>query len=98
MATYKILYWHDIPIQVRASDDDDRIGKQLPERFQVAIDEAAMAAKLIDDDSYVEGFQWSEENQRPGSAEEVAAAIAAELDEEYAEIDWQATAEKLKNS
>ena len=98
MATYKILYWHDIPVQVRAADEEGRVGKQLPARFQEAVDEAAMAAKLIDDDSYLEGFQWGEELTRQGSADEVVAQITAELDQEYSEIDWKATAQKLKNA
>ncbi|MFP3855413.1 MAG: virulence factor, partial [Anaerolineales bacterium] len=60
MAEYKVLYWHGIPTQVRAEDENGRTGVQLPERFQLAIDEAAMAAHLIDEDDYLEGFRWSE--------------------------------------
>jgi len=97
MAKYQILYWHDIPTQVRATDENGRVGKQLPERFQLAIDEAAMSAGLVGDDGYTAGFNWGEEEERDGTAEEVAEAIVAELDEKTPEIDWQATAAKLKN-
>lgn len=96
MAKYKILYWHDIPSQVRAEDENGRVGKQLPERFQLAIDEAAMHAKLIGSDAYTNGFQWSDEDERPGSAEEVAEAIVNELDAGHPEIDWQTLANRLK--
>lgn len=96
MAKYKILYWHEIPSQVRAKDENGRVGKPLPERFQLAIDDAAMRAKLIGSDDYSAGFQWSDEQERPGTAEDVAEAVAAELDTKYPEIDWKAIAEKLK--
>lgn len=96
MAKYQILYWHDIPAQVRAVDENGRVGKQLPERFQLAIDEAAMKAGLIGDDGYTAEFQWSDKEERAGTAEEVAEAIVAELDKKIPEVDWQATAAKLK--
>jgi len=98
MAKYKILYWHDIPSQVRAEDQTGRVGKQLPERFQLAIDEAAMAAKVIDSDGYSDGFRWGKEKQLPGTAEEVAEQVVQDLSENYPEIDWKATADKVKNS
>lgn len=97
MAKYKILYWHDIPSQVRTTDENGRAGKLLPARFQLAIDQAAMGAGLIGDDNYTEGFQWGSEEERSGTAEEVAEVIVAELDEKFPEIDWQATVQKLKN-
>lgn len=81
---------------MRAKDENGRVGKPLPERFQLAIDDAAMRAKLIGSDDYSAGFQWSDEQERPGTAEDVAEAVAAELDTKYPEIDWKAIAEKLK--
>lgn len=98
MAVYKVLYWHDIPSQVRAEDEDGRVGKRLPERFQLAIDDAAMAAKLIDSDGYSDGFHWGEEKERAGSAEQVAAQIVKEFDEKYPQVNWKATAEKIKTN
>jgi hypothetical protein len=89
MAKYKILYWKGIPSQVRASDANGRVNKPLPQRFQVAIDEAAMALGLIGSDEYTNGFQWGEELEHPGTAQEAAAAVAAELEEKYPSIDWR---------
>lgn len=96
MATYQIMYWHDIPIQVRAQDDDGRVSAPLPNRFQEAIDNAAMAAGLTGDDAYTDLFRWSEEQERAGSAQEVAEAIVAELDAKYPAIDWPKTADALR--
>ena len=89
MAKYKILYWKGIPSQVRATDQNGRINRQLPQRFQEAIDEAAMALGIIGSNSYTDGFQWGEEIEHPGSAQEVADAITAELDHKYPSVDWR---------
>ena len=96
MATYQILYWHGIPVQVRARGPGGRAGAQLPERFQRAVDQAAMAAGLTGSDAYTEGFRWGEAQEREGDARTVADAVAAELDAAHPTIDWRATAERLR--
>ncbi len=96
MAKYQVLYWHDIPTQVRARDKSGRVSKELPSRFMEAVDRAAMASKSVDGESYTAGFQWGARQEREGSAEDVAAAVVAELDAQYAEIDYRATAERIK--
>jgi hypothetical protein len=97
MATYRVLYWNDIPSQVRArSDGRERASVALPERFQEAIDNAAMLAGLVGSDDYTGAFHWGEPTDREGSAHEVAAAVAAELDAQFADIDWRATAARVK--
>jgi hypothetical protein len=79
MATYKILYWQQIPSQVRAEDDEDDISVPMPERFMARIDQVAMRTGMAGTDEYLEQWRWSEEEERPGSAREVAEAVAAEL-------------------
>jgi hypothetical protein len=97
MASYQILYWHDIPAQVRAKGAGrDRVSVMLPQRFQEAIDNAAMSAGLIGSDEYSDAFRWSEPQEREGSAQEVASAVAAELEAQFPEIDWRATAVRIK--
>jgi hypothetical protein len=96
MASYQILYWHDIPIQVRARDDKQRYSRPLPQRFQAAIDNAAMEAGLTGDDAYMEAFTWSEPFEREGTAEETAETVVAELDSKYKVIDWRKTVADLK--
>ena len=98
MATYQVLYWHDIPVQVRARDAAGRAGAALPARFQEAIDQAAMAAGLIGSDDYTEAFRWGEQHERAGSALEVADALAAELDAQHPVIDWRATVAAMKEN
>jgi hypothetical protein len=52
MAIYQVMYWADIPVQVRAKGSGGRAKAQLPERFQEAIDLAAMAVGWIGSDEY----------------------------------------------
>lgn len=94
MAKYKILYWKGIPSQIRATDENGRASRQLPQRFQEAIDEAAMSLGKIGTDAYTDGFQWGEELEQPGTAEEVADAIAAELDKKHPSVDWRSLVKK----
>ena len=56
MTTYQILFWYDIPVQVRAGGRRERVSVELPARFQAAIDSAAMAAGLTGTDGYLSGF------------------------------------------
>lgn len=97
MATYQILYWHDIPVQVKAKERRKRHSVELPQRFQIAVDNAAMKAGLVGDDAYLETFRWGEMLSRGGSPQEVAEAVAAEIEAEYNKVDWRKTAEELLN-
>ena len=46
MARVQVLYWHDIPLQVRAGRRGNRGSVELDPRFQAAADQAAMAHPL----------------------------------------------------
>lgn len=74
------------------------MSRPLPERFQEAIDAAAMATGLFGSDEYTEAFRWGEAQDRAGTSAEVAEAVAAELDAAIPTIDWRATVEKIRES
>ena len=57
----------------------------MPDRFQERIDLMAAQRGLQEADDYLAQWKWSEEEEREGSAEEVAAAVRAELE---AQADW----------
>jgi len=84
MAEYQVTYWKDIPTMVSAREGRNRTKAELSPRFMVAVDEAAMRLNLVGSDAYMEAWRRSEWQQRDGSPEEVAAAVAAELEAEYA--------------
>ena len=48
-----MIYWRDIPAQVTASDGARTARASLAERFQLAIDDAAMQAGLTGADDYL---------------------------------------------
>ena len=79
MREYQIMYWQDVPAQVRVFDGRKPISKVMPERFQKKIDRIAMAKDLAGTDAYLEHWQWSEKMSREGSADEVAEQVIREL-------------------
>jgi Virulence factor len=85
MATYKILYWQEIPSQIKAEDDEDEVTLPMPPKYMQRIDAVAMQRGLRDADDYLAQWNWSEEQEREGSAREVAEAVKAELE---SRADW----------
>jgi 5-methyltetrahydrofolate--homocysteine methyltransferase len=77
---YQILYWQDIPSQVKAWDDFDEVKLDLPHRFADRIDAQAQRLGLAKGDDYINQLRWGDELERPGVPGEVAAAIRAELE------------------
>lgn len=84
MAEYQITYWRDLPSMVTAREGRRNTSKvELSQRFQVAIDEAAMRLNLIGTDAYLEEWKRSGWEERAGSHEDVARAVAAEIEAEF---------------
>jgi hypothetical protein len=52
----------------------------LDDRFMKLVDAQAMKEGLEDSDAYLAAWQWSEEEEREGSAHEVAEALKAEIE------------------
>jgi hypothetical protein len=81
---YRILAWRGIPAQVKVYREDGRaVSVPLSDWFVQEIDRVAMRDGLIGSDEYLEQWKWSEDLEREGSAEEVAAALVAELEAEW---------------
>jgi hypothetical protein len=80
LASYQVMYWKHIPSQVKAWEGDTQAKRMMPDRFQVAIDAFAMKDGSTDMDAYLDGWRWGPVEERAGSAEEVLAAVVAELD------------------
>jgi hypothetical protein len=58
--TYQIVYWRDIPAQVRLRSGRERISRSLAPRFQEAIDAAAMIGRTTSSDEYLDEWRSSE--------------------------------------
>ena len=84
-ATLTIVYWRDIPAQVIAKAGRTNAKRVLPERFEKAIDQSAMRAKLRDTDSYLEHWRKGEPMPCGDDLEAEAAALAEKLDADYSD-------------
>ena len=83
MAVYQILYWKDIPVQVRVFKGKKTISREMPARFQADVDRIAMEEGLYESDSYLDQWQWTEKRERPGDAEDVLNTLLCELEADY---------------
>ena len=83
MASYQILYWQNIPSQIKTWDDFDEVKLELSSKFILMIDKAAKDQNLTDEDDYLAQWRWSDEEERAGSPEEVAEAVKKELEEKF---------------
>jgi hypothetical protein len=84
VATYKILYWQEIPTQIKAEDDVEDVTLQLDGKFMERIGILAAQRGLQAADDYLAQWSWSVEEEREGSAREVAEQVRAELESK----DW----------
>jgi hypothetical protein len=83
MAQVIIVYWRDIPAQVIVKAGRQTAKRQLPERFEQAIDRAAMRANLRDTDSYLGEWRRGEPITCGDDLEAEAEAWAGKLEQEY---------------
>jgi len=90
MAQLTVVYWRDIPAQVIVKKGRDSAKIQLNERFEKAIDRAAMRAHLRDTDSYL--AEW-----RRAAPVEVSDDLQAEADKKAAELETTFDDAKLKS-
>jgi len=80
-----VIYWRDIPAQVMAKKGRQRIRHKLSDRFAHAIDRAAMRAKKIDADAYLDDWRRISERSE-GEMEALVQAQAAILEAEYDDV------------
>ena len=80
MARYRVMSWRGIPSQIKATDPSGAsAARMLPNTWQQEIDKVAMRDDLVGTDAYLELWGWSAEGERPGTPDEVADAVLAEL-------------------
>lgn len=92
MASFQILYWQEIPSLVEARDEEGVKKIQLSDKFQALIDEAAMRRNLAGTDGYLEEWNKGPKQNQDGSAADVAAAVAREIEDQFTQIRDQALA------
>jgi len=83
MAQMTVVYWRDIPAQVIVKQGRAAAKRQLPERFEQAIDRCAMKIGASDADAYMAEWRRGDPIPVEGDLEEVAAAEATRLESEF---------------
>lgn len=82
MIQYQVLYWRDIPVQIKLFAGRRPSSHSLPDRFQLAIDRIAMQERLVGTDAYLDQWHWSAKKERTGTPEDVLQALLRETEEE----------------
>jgi hypothetical protein len=83
MPEVTIVYWRDIPAQVIVGKGRRGSKRPLPERFEQAIDRAAMRVGAADSDAYLSEWRKAAPVPAEGDPQDLAEAEAARLDAEY---------------
>lgn len=83
MAEVTIVYWRDIPAQVIVGKGRRGVKRPLPERFEQAIDRAAMKTGAAGTDEYLAEWRKAAPYTVEGEDETVATAEATRIDTEY---------------
>lgn len=83
MPEVTIVYWRDIPAQIIVGKGRRGSKRQLHERFEQAIDRAAMKIGAEDSDAYLAEWRKADAYTVEGEPDAVADAEAARIDAEY---------------
>ena len=86
-----LVFWRDIPAQVLVRRGRDKAKVMLSNRFQVAIDRAAMRAGRGGGEQYLE--DWRRETSTldtDGEPGEIAKSIASEIESRFSDEDIKA--------
>ena len=80
--TLTVIYWRDIPAEVIATAGRIRHKAELSQRFQQAIDRAAMHTGRLGADEYLDDWR-KEMSVIDGDLQQAAATAAAALEDRY---------------
>ena len=71
-----VLYWKEIPVQVKSEDAETIVSLLLDARFQEAADAVAMMDGSYGSDAYLDAWQWGDETESDLDAEAAAHQLA----------------------
>ncbi|MBU2993218.1 virulence factor [Octadecabacter sp. 1_MG-2023] len=83
MADVTVVYWRDIPAQIIVGKGRRGTKVQLSERFEQAIDRAAMKSGAAGTDDYLADWRKAAPYSVDGADADVATAEATRLEAEY---------------
>lgn len=80
---YQIIFWREIPVQVRVRGGAERHSRPLPARFQQAMTRSAYRARTITGDDYMASWIGGRWQPYAAGAEQALAEIIAGLEASY---------------
>ncbi len=83
MTEYQLTWWRDLPSLVVAREGESVTKAPLAQRFQEAIDEAAMRLGETSSDEYLDGWTRGEWTAADGTPHEVCDRVVADLEEQW---------------
>lgn len=83
MPDVTVVFWRDIPAQVIVGKGRRGAKAQLPERFEQAIDRAAMKSGAAETDDYLAEWRKAAPYPVEGDPTDIATQEVARLDAEY---------------
>lgn len=83
MTEYQVTRWRELPSMVVARADDEVVKVQLAQRFQEAIDEAAMRLGDTGAGDYLAGWERSDWTAADGAPADVLDRVVSELEAEW---------------
>ena len=89
MASLTVISWRDIPAQVVVRRGRETAKVKLSERFQEAVDRAAMRAGKGSSDLYLAEWKRSDPTPCGDDIEQEAAAEARRIEERYSDEDLE---------
>lgn len=90
-----IVYWRDIPSQVIVKKGRHREKVLLQQRFQQAIDRAAMRARKLDSDAYM--GEWKREKSLLADRDDLKTAVLREAQQIEADYPAERLLQLVKN-
>jgi len=78
-----IIYWRDIPSQVVSGTGRKKSKIMLSDRFQEAIDMAAMRDKSHESSDYLDGWRKENLSEFDETAEDITASVASGLEAKF---------------
>ena len=95
MVKLTLIYWRDIPSQVIGQRGRTREKGMLSQRFQEAIDRAAMRAGKGGSDAYI--AEWRRDRSSVDTDDDLAAIVAKELERLESEFSDERLTQLIKN-
>ena len=85
MASLTVVYWRDIPAQGIAKQGRKSAKKMLSDRFQEAIDRAAMRSGAAGTDDYLEDWRRGDPTMVDGDLDQAARDLSQQIEQQWSD-------------